>query len=256
MRSPTRPARTASLLTATLAVCVLGSSACSGAEDDGEGGGSTTYDARTLVPAVREAVADDESVRVTLGTLESPDDVEADVSWGEEPALSAVTGTQTGAALEVRRVDGRVYVGGAATKDRWRYLEEDDPRLTGAGGFDAGIVPVLLAIDVPAELAALEAGVTAVGEAAQDEVAGEEVTRYDITLDTDAWLAGLPPQSIYRVMDVPGRLDAQLWIDEDARPVRLAYQVGDDTGRSAQVGWSDWDEPVQAEEPEGAQPVR
>ncbi len=256
MRSPHRPARTTALVTAVLAGSVLGLSACSGTDDGGDAATSASYDAETLVPAVREAVADDESVHVTLGTQESPDDVEVDVSWGEEPALAAVTGDQTGAGLEVRRVDGRVYVGGAAADDEWRYLEEDDPRLEGAGGFDAGVVPILLAIDVPAELAALEAGVTDVGEGTADEVAGEEATRYEITLDTEAWLAELPEQSIYRVMDVPAELDAELWIDEDSRPVQLAYQVGDDAARSAQVGWSAWGEPVEVEAPEGAKPVR
>jgi hypothetical protein len=257
MRSSLRPRFRAAPATAVLATLVLGLGACSGTDGGSEeGGDSASYDAGTLLPAVRDAVADDESVHVTLGTKESPDDVEVDVSWGEEPALAAVTGDRTGAGLEVRRVGGRVYVGGAATNDRWRYLEEDDPRLQGEQGFDAGVVPILLAVDVPAELAALEAGVTDVGEPADDEVAGEEVTRYDVTLDTKAWLAELPEQSIYRVMDVPAELDAELWIDEDSRPVQLAYQVGDDEARSAQVGWSAWGEPVEVEAPEDAKPVR
>jgi hypothetical protein len=258
MASTTGPARTTTLLGVVLATCVLGLGACSG-DDAGEpeaGGDAAAYDTATLMPAVLGAVAEDESVHVTLGTKESPDDIEADVSWGEDPVLSAATGEQTGAGLEVRRVGGRVYVGGAATEDRWRYLEEDDPRLQGAEGFDAGVVPILLAIDVPAELAALGAGVTSVGDSSEDEVAGEEATRYDVTIDTEAWLAELPEQSIFRVMDVPAELDAQLWIDDDSRPVQLAYQVGDDAARSAQVGWSAWGEPVEVTAPEGAKPVR
>jgi hypothetical protein len=259
MRSHRRPARPTSVLVAALTTCTLGLSACSGGTDGDGGaddGGGSTNDTTTLMPAVSAAVADEESAHVTLGTKESAGDIEADVSWGEDPALVAVTGDRTGAGLEVRRVGGRVYVGGAAAKDRWRYLEEDDPRLKGAEGFDAGVVPILLAIDVPAEVAALEAGVTDVGGATPDEVAGEDATRYDLTLDTEAWLAELPQESIYRVMDVPAELDAELWIDEDARPVQLAYQVGDDAARSALVGWSAWGEPVQVEVPEGAKPVR
>ncbi|WP_107772730.1 LolA-like protein [Nocardioides sediminis] len=257
MRSSFRSTRRAAPATAVLATLALALGGCSGTDGgSGESGDGASYDVETLLPAVRDAVADEESVHVTLGTLESPDDVEVDVSWGDEPVLAAVTGDRTGAGLEVRRVGGRVYVGGAATKDRWRYLEEDDPRLRGEQGFDAGVVPILLAVDVPTELAALEAGVTEVGEPAADDVAGEEVTRYDVTLDTKAWLAELPEQSIYRVMDVPAELDAELWIDEDSRPVQLAYQVGDDEARSAQVGWSAWGEPVEVEAPEGAKPVR
>ncbi|WP_457206528.1 hypothetical protein [Nocardioides sp. P5_C9_2] len=244
-------------MTVALVSCVLGLGACSDGGSAGAGDGDgTAYDTTTLMPAVSAAVADEESAHVTLGTQESADDIEADVSWGEDPVLSAVTGDQTGAGLEVRRVDGRVYVGGAAAKDRWRYLEEDDPRLKGAEGFDAGVVPILLAIDVPAEMAALEAGVTGVGDGTADEVAGEEATRYDLTLDTEAWMAKLPEESIYRVMDLPAELDAELWIDADARPVQLAYQVGDDASRSALVGWSAWGEPVDVEAPEGAKPVR
>ena len=257
MSSTTRPARTTSLLAAALATSVLALGACSGDGDaSADAGDSATYDSETLMPAVRDAVAEDDSVHVTLGTKESPDDIEVDVSWGEDPVLAAVTGQGTGTALEVRRVGGRVYVGGAAANDRWRYLEEDDPRLRGAGGFDAGVVPILLATDVPAELTALEAGVTEVAGATADEVTGEETTRYDVTLDTKAWQAKLPRESVFRGMDVPAELDAELWIDEDSRPVRLAYQVGDDAARSAQVGWSAWGEPVDVEAPEGAKPVR
>jgi hypothetical protein len=257
MSSTTRHARTTSLLAAALATSVLALGACSGDGDaSADAGDSATYDSETLMPAVRDAVAEDDSVHVTLGTKESPDDIEVDVSWGDDPVLSARTGEGTGTALEVRRVGGRVYVGGAATGDEWRYLEEDDPRLQGAGGFDAGVVPILLAVDVPAELAALEAGVTDVGTPTEDEVAGEGVARYDVTLDTEAWTAELPKQSIYRGMDVPAELDAQLWIDEDSRPVQLSYQVGDDAARSAQVRWSAWGEPVDVEAPEGAKPVR
>ncbi len=257
MSVPILRARTTSLVAAALATCTLGLSACSGSGSDATGGGDgAAYDTETLMPAVSEAVAGEESAHVTLGTKESVDDIEADVSWGEDPCLVAVTGDQTGAGLEVRRVGGRVYVGGDAADDRWRYLEEDDPRLQGAEGFDAGVVPILLAIDVPAEMAALEAGVTDVGDGTSEEVAGEETTRYDVTLDTKAWLAELPQESIYRVMDVPAELDAQLWIDGDDRPVRLAYQVGDDASRSALVGWSAWGEPVQVEVPQDAKPVR
>ena len=78
-----RPVRTTSLLTAALATCVLALGACS--DDGGDAGADTdaaAYDTTTLMPAVREAVADDESVHVTLGTKESTDDVEVDVSWG------------------------------------------------------------------------------------------------------------------------------------------------------------------------------
>lgn len=257
MASTHRPFRTTSFLAAALATCVVGLGACSGDDGDaGVGGDAAAYDTETLVPAVRDAVADDESVHVTLGTRKSTDDLEVDVSWGDDPVLSARTGEGTGTALEVRRVGGRVYVGGEASGDEWRYLEEDDPRLEGAEGFDAGVVPILLAIDVPAELAALEAGVTDAGAGTADEVAGEETTRYDVTLDTKAWTAELPRQSIYRGMDVPAELDAQLWIDEDSRPVQLSYQVGDDAARSAQVRWSAWGEPVDVEAPEGAEPVR
>lgn len=252
-----RPVRTTSLAAAALATCVLGLGACSGDDGGGSGGGdAAAYDTTTLMPAVTDAVAGEESVHVTLGTKESADDIEADVSWGDDPVLSATTGDRTGAGLEVRRVDGRVYVGGAAAEDRWRYLEEDDPRLQGAEGFDAGVVPILLAIDVPAEMDALEAGVTDVGEGTADEVAGEDATRYALTLDTEAWLAELPKESIYRVMDVPAELDAELWVDEDSRPVQLSYQVGSDAARSALVGWSAWGEPVSVGAPEDAKPVR
>ena len=118
------------------------------------------------------------------------------------------------------------------------------------------MVPILLAVDVPAELAALEAGVADVGNGTADEVAGEEATRYDVTLDTKDWTAGLPEQSIYRGMDVPAELDAQLWIDQDSRRCSWPTRSARTPPGPRRCGWSAWGEPVDVEAPEGAKPVR
>ena len=48
---------------------------------------------------------------------------------------------------------------------------------------------------------------------------------------------------------------ADLYVDDDSLPVRLAYEVPDKPGASAQVGFTDWGTPVEVTVPPRAKPV-
>lgn len=244
------------LLTAALATSfALTTAACSGggtSDDD-----TAAYDNADVVAEMTDAVESQDSVRLTLGTKQSPEDITVDTSWaGDEPAFRALTGGDPAQQLDVRRVGSRVYLGGELVGHQWTFLEVDDPRLTDPeSGFDAGPVPTLLAIDVPGDLAALESAVSAVSDEGTEEVDGQETDHYTLTVDTQEWFDGLGESSMYRAMDLPESVTMDLYVDDDSLPVRLAYEVPDEPEASAQIGFSEWGSPVEVAVPRRAKPV-
>jgi hypothetical protein len=244
------------LLTAALATSfALTATACSGGETSGAD--TAAYDNADVLAEMTDAVADEGSVRLTLGTKQSPEDITVDSSWGgDEPAFRALTGGDPAQQLDVRRVGSRVYVGGEVVGHQWTYLEVDDPRITGAeSGFDAGPVPTLLAIDVPGDLAALESAVSGASDEGAEEIDGQETDHYSLTVDTQEWFDGLGESSMYRTMELPETVTMDLYVDDDSLPVRLAYEVPDKPEASAQIGFTDWGSPVEVTVPQRAKPV-
>jgi hypothetical protein len=244
------------MLTAVLATSfALTTAACSGGESSD--GDAATYDNADVVAEMTAAVADQDSVRLTLGTKQSPEDITIDSSWGgDTPSFRALTGGDPASQLDVRRIGDRVYLGGELVGHQWTYLEVADPRLSDPdSGFDAGPVPTLLAIDVPGDLAALEPAVSAATDEGNEEIDGQQTEHYTLTVDTQEWFDGLGEASMYRAMDLPASVTMDLYVDADSLPVRLAYEVPDKPEESAQIGFTDWGTPVNVAVPPRAEPV-
>lgn len=203
-----------------------------------------------------DAVAAQESVELTLGTKDSPEDITVATTWGSEPAFRALTGGDPAQQLDVRRIGSRVYLGGEAVGRQWTFLEVDDPRLADPDTtFDAGPVPTLLAIDVPGDLAALGEAVSKATDEGVAEIDGQDADHYVVTVDTQAWFDGLGDNSMYRAMDLPTTVAMDLYVDDDSLPVRLAYEVPDQPEVSAQIGFADWGSPVTVAVPPRAEPL-
>jgi hypothetical protein len=255
-----RPAHLATALGVALSAVLL--AGCSGGGTDGggdggdDGGDAAAYDTETLMPAIQEAVEGEEAVHLAVGDKTPPADINLDMTWGETDDFRALVGADPGQALDVRKVGGRVYVGGAAVGEQWGYLELDDPKLSGAEGFNAGVVGVLLDTEVPGSLEALAQGVTGVESSGAEEVGGVPTTHYVLTVDSGAWLEALPKSSIFRQMKVDPTVEMDMYVDEEARPVRWEYDgpAGADGGTpdSARIDFTEWGTPVEVEEPQDA----
>jgi len=228
--------------------------ACGGSSTDE--GDAAAYDNADVISQMTDSVAEQDSVRLTLGTKQSPDDIAIETTWGSEPVFRALTGGDPSQQLEVRRVADRVYLGGELVGHQWTYLELDDPRLTDpASGFDAGPVPTLLDIDVAGDLEALESAVTEAEADGSEDIDGVETDHYTLSVDTKAWFDGLAEASMYRAMDLPGSITMDLYVDDDSLPVQLAYEVPGKPEESAQIGYSEWGAPVEVAAPRRAKPV-
>ena len=226
--------------------------ACGGdGEDDTPA--SQSYGLETLVPAVAKAVGGEDSVRLNIGDQRGRGEVQMDLTWSDgETEFRAITGDTPGEFLEFVRTGGKIYVGGEAAGNEWTYTADDDPRATGdEEGFDAGVSPALLALDVPGEYDALADAVEKVQNKGQEEMEGVASTHYVVTVDTTAWHDALPEDSMHRQVDVEDSVAMDLWIDEASLPVRLEYAGASDEVR---VDYTSWGSPIAVVAPKDATP--
>ncbi len=249
--SARRPTLVRLLLAGGLAAAL---SACGGSSTDG--GDASAYDDADVLEQMTEAVDDQDSVHLTLGTKQSPDDIAIDTTWGDEPAFRALTGGDPAQQLEVRRVADRVYVGGEVVGRQWTYLDIDDPRLSDPKStFDAGPVSTLLDINVVGDLEALASATTKAEADGTDDIDGVTSNHYTLTVNSKTWFDGLAEGSMYRAMALPETLQMDLYVDSDSLPVRLAYEVPGRTEESAQIGYAQWGAPVEVAVPQRAKPL-
>lgn len=226
----------------------------------GGGGGDDTpasqsYGIETLGPAVAKAVAGQDSVKLGIGDHRGRGEVQMDLTWADgETEFRAITGDTPGEFLEFVRTGGKIYVGGEAAGNEWTYTPDDDPRATGDDkGFDAGITPALLALDVPGEYDALVDAVDKVQNKGQEEMEGVASTHYVVTVDMKKWHDALPEDSLHRQVDVEDTVAMDLWVDESSLPVRLEY-AGTGASDNVRVDYTSWGTPIAVIAPKGATP--
>lgn len=226
---------------------------CGGGGDDPPA--SESYGIETLMPSVAKAIGGQGSVRLSIGDHRGRGEVQMDLTWTEgETEFRAITGDTPGAFLEFVRTGGKIYVGGEAAENEWTYTADDDPRATGdEKGFDAGITPALLALDVPGEYDALAEAVDKVANEGQQEMEGVASTHYVVTVDAQAWHEALPEDSLHRQVDGADALEMDLWIDETSLPVRLEYS-GTGASDKVRIDYTSWGAPIAVVAPRNATP--
>ncbi len=210
------------------------------APSPGPAPGVASIDGDALVALVAAAVAQDETVRVTIGGPGAPPAVEAAVVYGATDAFDASLTLAPGEPQALlRRVQGMFYAGNA---EGLESVEPDDPRLATAAG---GIIPAFLTWDPLLDLrSAIEDATDVVGEAAS--AGGVDVTTYDVELD----VADLPQPSLLVPAGASGAARATLTLDADDLPVELRLSFGSGAASSdVVVGYSAWGERVQIEVP-------
>jgi hypothetical protein len=255
-----RPSSYGVRLAAALAGAALALTACGGSEEPA--GDSDGPDGRSALGAVSTAVAEQERVHQTIGDGGSEPAVDVLLDVTEPRTMQVLIDTMPGEGppddIEVRLVEGVLYVGGEVS-DGWQSMPVDDPRAQGSDEtFDAGFMPALLAIDPAAEMAALEAAATEVEEVGREEVEAVDSVHYRVTVDTEKWMSGLSPDAMQAEVDLPKTIAVDLWVAPDDLPVRISYPVGTVGEDEAvnQVDYVEWDAPVDVDAPKNARPLR
>ncbi|HEX6248212.1 MAG TPA: LppX_LprAFG lipoprotein [Nocardioidaceae bacterium] len=209
---------------------------------DAAGGGS--WDQATLVPAMEEAMADQKSAHVSVVTTSGGMDLtsEGDLAFrGRTQDMTLVMeGPAVGAErIEVRMVDRKVYMSMPPMTPKGKFFEipTDDP-----GSPFAPMMQQMQGVDPRESFSAFEKGLRDVTFVGTEQVDGEELEQYRLTVDprAAAKAQGLPTRQM------PKSVDYDLWLDEDALMRRMELAVA---GVSMVMETSGWNEPVSIKAP-------
>lgn len=216
--------------------------ACSSGQD---GGAPQTvektcgYDKTTLTPALKAAMTQTPTVRMSMD-LTSPDgDLEMDGSMAYTSAGVEMEMTYRGPDDEFALVivDGRYFLADSAD-GAYREFDLDDPAM-------APMRQQVESMDIRTTFDAWDAGLEEVEVVGEDEIDGEEVCHYTVTLDVArAFAVSGEPVS----PGMPDTVDYELYLTTDDLMRRITFDLGP---VDAEMNATRWNEPVDIEVPSG-----
>lgn len=201
------------------------------------------YDAEELLAAMKAAVEEHESAHLEMqiaGGGQMVMDAEGDVTYeGDSTAMRLVMeSSQFGSGLELRMIGSSMYLSMPPLTPKGKFLEFDlddpDNPFGELGGIAQG--------DPLASFEAFDAGLEEATYLGREEVDGEEMDHYVLTVDgrAAAKAQGSPPGS------VPRTLTYDLWLDDQDLMRRMQSTL---EGGGVTVTMSDWGKPVDVEAP-------
>jgi hypothetical protein len=262
---PLRRAFAAAAATATL-LCVAGcggdddkaadkSSATSGATESSAPADTATSDSAAAEQddagaAGKELSADEFADVVTgaldrattahatldLGTLGSG---EGDADYTKTPPELSMTMTMDalGGDVEVRLVDGTMYMRSPAFGDKWVSTALDDP--------SSPLGSLGSSLDVKKQIELFAKAVTSATFVGPEDVDGESLDHYTATVDTQKLLSSLPSAAVGQA-DLPDAMTQEWWFDGDGMIRKFS---GDFGGMTTSMTLSDWGQDVDIQAP-------
>lgn len=193
-----------------------------------------------------QALDDATSAKVTItiqGSLPVSGSGVADYSTTPPSMQIVMNDTSTGQDQEMVMVDGILYI--ELSPDRFVKYDLDDP----AGPLGAGFGDFL---DPRSMVDLLEEGVTGATYVGEEDVDGESMEHYTVTLDPSALTSELELPSGAPTDAVPESLTFEIWVDEDGL---LRRQLTGEAGSpgSVEQRFDDWGEPVTITAPPASQ---
>lgn len=206
--------------------------------------GEGPYDAETIIPAMEAALGDATSARIQMelkGQLAMSMDGRMAMSDDPQAAEMEMSMDIQGQTLEVRQVDGLIYLSGppATPQGKWIEVDPNDPQDPMAQQF-AGLTQTG---DLRSTFDAFSNGLKEVEHVGQEEIDGQQTDHYVFTVDAaKAFEAqGQPP-----VDGAPETLTYDVWLDQDDLMRRVTFDLA---GLQAQIDATEWGEPVEVEKP-------
>ncbi len=217
---------------------VEGASSASPSETDEQSGG---YDADELVAAMMAAVADKQTAHLTMvmgGIQGMRAEGDMSLAGGTNAMQMTVEAPQLGGTMEVRLVDGVMYLSIPPMTPKGKFIkaDPDDPNspFGGLGSITEG--------DPLSTFESFEAGLQDVKYVGAETLDGEDVDHYVLTVDTQkaakAQGESAPPG--------PKTVTYDLWIDGDDLMRRMEFGSG---ASGMVMSMSDWGKPVTVEAP-------
>jgi len=179
------------------------------------------------------------TAHVTMDLGASVGSGEGDADYTKTPPEMAMKLTMDalGGDVEVRLVDGTMYMKSPAFGDTWISIPLDDP--------DSPLGALGSQLDVKKQLETFAAAVTSATYNGAEDVDGESLDHYTATVDTEKMLQNLPSEAAGQA-DLPDSMTQEWWFDGDG----LIRQFSSDFGGSTTVmKLSDWGGDVDIEAP-------
>jgi hypothetical protein len=177
-------------------------------------------------------------VEMDLGGASGAGTAEGDADYTATPPEIAMTMdlAELGGQVEVRMVEGTMYLKAATFGDKWVSFPLDDPSSPLGGMADL--------FDVTKTLENFAAAVTSASHDTQD-VDGESLDHYTATVDTEKLLASMP-SAAGAAGSLPGTVTQEWWFDGDGLIRKFS---GDFGPASTSMTFSDWGAEVDIEAP-------
>jgi hypothetical protein len=216
----------------------------SASESSESGTSDQPYDQDTIIPAMQAALGDAESARIDMdmsGQLEMSIGGQMLMTEEFEEGEMELTVDFQGQTLELRQVDGLLYVSGppATPPGKWVEIDPKDTENPMAQQF-AGLTE---SGDLNTTFDAFREGLEKVEYVGEEEIDGEATDHYVFTVDgAKAFQAQgqqVPPGA-------PEELMYDVWLTEDDLMRRVSFELGQ---VEAVINATDWGEPVEVEAP-------
>ena len=220
-----------------------GESTESASESASESSGEP-YDAETIIPAMEGALGEASSARIQMDLSGQAEmSMDGQMAMAEEFADGEMELTLDiqGQSLDLRLVDGLIYVSGppATPAGKWLEVDPQDPQDPLAQQF-AGLTQ---SGDLNTTFDAFKAGLQEVEYVGEEDIEGDAVEHYVFTVDA-AKAAEAQGQPMSPGM--PEALDYDVWLTQDDLMRRVAFDLGP---VKAEVNATEWGEPVDVEAP-------
>ncbi len=225
--------------------------ACGGSDEKASDSGDASaadsdqpYTADTIIPAMQDALGDQSSARVQMemsGQVEMSVDGQMAMADSFEDGEMEMTVDFQGQSLELRLVDGLIYVSGPPATPAGKWLEVDpqnasDPMAQQFAG-------LARSGDLQSTFDAFEAGLEKVSYSGKEEIDGTSTDHYVFTVDA---AKAFEAQGEPAVPGAPKELTYDVWLDQDDLMRRVSFELGP---VKAVVDATEWGEPVDVAAP-------
>jgi hypothetical protein len=175
-------------------------------------------------------------VTMDLGAIGSG---EGDADYTKSPPELAMKMTMDalGGAIELRLVDGSMYMKSSTFGDKWIALSLDDP--------NNPLGELGSQLDVKKQIEVFADSVTSATYNGAEDVDGESLDHYTATIDTTKLLQNLPSEAAGQA-DVPESMSQDWWFDSDGLIRKFSTDFG---GAATVMTLSEWGEDVTIEAP-------
>jgi len=179
------------------------------------------------------------TAHMTMDLGGSTGTAEGDADYTKSPPEAAIkmSVAELGGDVEVRMVDGTLYMKSASFGDKWVSADLGDP--------NSPLGSLGQQLDMTKMLQTFASAVVSATDEGSDDVDGESLEHYKATVDTKKLLSSMPSGSD-AAGSLPKTMTQDWWFDSDGLVRKFSSDFG---GQTITMTLSDWGEDVSIEAP-------